>query len=87
MPYQIHFKSSAWKVFRKLRGEIRGRLSEAVLALGEDPRPPGSKRITGKRDFYRIRVGAYRVVYEIQDEALVVIIIKIGHRRDIYRDL
>lgn len=86
MHYEIQFKSSAWKAFQKFQGEARARLTEAIWELGEDPRPPGAVKLKG-RDFYRIRVGDYRVIYEIREQALVVLIIKVAHRRDVYRGL
>ena len=87
MPYEIQFKTSAWKVFRKLQGEVRGRVAEAILGLAEDPRPPNAKKLSGKADYYRVRVGDYRVIYEIHENVLVVLVIKIGHRGDVYRRL
>ena len=87
MSFEIQFKSSAWNSFRKLPGETRGRVAEAIWSLGEDPRPRGAIKLKGRRDFFRIRAGEYRVIYEIRDEALVVLIIKVGHRRDVYQGL
>ena len=85
--YEIQFKSSAWRVFKKLQGETRGRVTEAIWSLSEDPRPPGAVKLKGQRDLFRIRAGDYRVIYEIREQALVVLIIKVGHRRDIYQGL
>jgi len=87
MAYEIQFKSSAWKAFKKLQGETRGRVAEAIWALGDNPRPHGSVKLAGQRDLYRIRVGDYRVIYEIQEKALVVLIVKVGHRKDAYRGI
>lgn len=61
------------------------RLVEAIDKLAENPRPRGCKKLAGRYDLYRIRVGRYRVVYAIRDEVLVVVIVAIGHRRDVYR--
>ena len=85
--YEIKFKSSAWKAFRKLKGETRGRVAEAIWALGEDPRPRGAKKLAGQRDRYRVRAGDYRVIYEVHDKALIVLIVKVSHRREVYRGL
>ena len=87
MRYEVRFKASAWKAFRKLQGEIRGRVSEALLELAENPRPSGVKKLAGREPYYRIRVRDYRVIYEIQDQVLVVLILKVGPRRDVYRNL
>jgi mRNA interferase RelE/StbE len=60
----------------------------AIDALADDPRPSGCKKLTGGADRYRIRAaGAYRIVYELHDDRLIVIVIRIGHRRDVYRGL
>lgn len=87
MDYEIRFKASALKAFRKLHGEKRGRVAEAILRLAEEPRPTGSRKISGRRGLYRIRIGDYRVIYEVQHEVLVVLIIKVAHRREAYRKL
>lgn len=60
------------------------RIRDAVYALAEDPRPPGCVKLTG-REGWRIRVGDYRVVYEINDDSELVLTLHVGHRRDIYR--
>ncbi|MEW5948302.1 MAG: type II toxin-antitoxin system RelE/ParE family toxin [Thermodesulfobacteriota bacterium] len=56
----------------------------AIQGLSEDPRPSGVKKLTG-RNAWRIRVGNYRVIYEIQDNSLVVLVVSVGHRKEIYR--
>ena len=61
------------------------RLDRAILGLAATPRPHGSAKIHGEERQYRIRAGAYRIVYEVYDEALVVVVVRIGHRREVYR--
>lgn len=56
-----------------------------MLALPDDPFPPGSRKLSGHDDVFRIRVGVYRVVYDVSEATLVIIILKIGHRKDVYR--
>jgi len=56
-----------------------------MLALSDDPFPTGSRKLSGYDDVFRIRVGVYRVIYDVADAALVIIILKIGHRKDVYR--
>jgi len=56
-----------------------------MLALAEDPRPRGSKKLSGYEDVFRIRVGRFRVLYSVAKKRLVILILKIGHRRDVYR--
>lgn len=85
MQYEIHFKAPAQRALEKLERQARERLIEAIDSLAEDPRPAGCRKLRGKRDLYRIRVGAYRVVYQVRDEVLVVVVVAVGDRRDIYR--
>lgn len=66
--------------------EILRRVDAAILSLAHDPRPARAEKLTGY-DFYRIRVGDYRIVYQIEDDRLVIVVIRIGHRREIYRRL
>ena len=61
------------------------RLREAIDALAENPRAPGNVKLQGEGELYRVRVGDYRIVYQIQDAVLVVLVVQIGHRREIYR--
>lgn len=56
-----------------------------MRGLAENPRPIGSEKLTGSEDLHRIRVGDYRILYQIQDDALLVLVVKIGHRREVYR--
>ena len=84
--YRIEFAPSAYRAFGKLDPQIRNRLAPQISALADEPRPAGSKRLAGAEDLHRIRVGAYRIVYRIADDVLVVLVLKLGHRRDIYRE-
>lgn len=84
MSYQIQILRRAQKALARLPRKDYERTRGAILALAEEPRPPGSKKLTG-REGWRLRVGWYRVLYEIEDQIRVVQIIDIGHRRDIYR--
>ena len=61
-------------------------LKPAIFALGHNPRPLGCKKLTGPGDLYRIRVGEWRVVYTVEDSRLVVLVVRVGHRGDVYRD-
>lgn len=69
----------------RLHKAIQTRIVERIDGLAEEPRPPGATNVVGASDTYRIRVGDYRIVYEIQDAVLVVLVIRVGHRRDVYR--
>jgi mRNA interferase RelE/StbE len=82
--YKLLIKPSAVKELETIPARDRRRLATRIRSLASTPRPPGSEKLTGV-ELYRIRQGNYRVLYEIQDATRVVLVIKIGHRRDIYR--
>ena len=85
MPYAIEFSRRALRHFRSLPRQTQQRLQARIDALEENPRPSGAIKLQGRSDEYRIRVGSYRVIYEIKDDVLVVMVVDVGHRRDIYR--
>lgn len=85
MTYRIEIKLSARKALLALPHELRRRMGAALDALASDPRRPGTRKLTGSDLLYRLRVGDYRVVYEIHDDRLLILVVKVGHRRDIYR--
>ncbi|OOG21464.1 addiction module toxin RelE [Thioalkalivibrio denitrificans] len=85
--YRIEWKQSARKELRKLDRPLVSRLLKAIEPLAKEPRPPGSRRLLGSDHTYRIRVGEYRVVYSVLDSILIVQIVAVGHRRQIYRRL
>ena len=85
MPYQIEWKPSALKEFRRLPADIRAKVENAVGELADNPRPAGCRKIVGLECAYRIRVGTYRLIYEIQDNKLLVHVVRVRHRRDAYR--
>ena len=85
MPYRIEFTSSGTHDFSKLTDDVQQRLMPKIDALAHEPRPMGIQKLQGRVNRYRILVGDYRVVYEIQDRILVVLIVRIGHRREVYR--
>ena len=82
--FELRFKPSVAKDLRGIpKTEVR-RLLKRIEALTNDPRPAGSEKLTG-RDLYRIRQGVYRIVYSVDDAAVVIEVIKVGHRREVYR--
>ncbi|MGJ8634068.1 MAG: type II toxin-antitoxin system RelE family toxin [Luteolibacter sp.] len=83
--FRIEWRKSTRKDLRKIDRQVVPRIIDAVEALAENPYPAGSTKLTGSENAYRIRVGDYRVLYEIYDEELVVEVVKAGHRRDVYR--
>jgi mRNA interferase RelE/StbE len=85
--YTIQYKSSVKKELKKLNQSDRKSIVDKIEKLKKDPKPQGSAKLKGSTDLYRIRQGDYRVIYRIQNNVLVVLIIRIGHRRDIYKSL
>ena len=71
--------------FEKLDRQFQDRVRRAIEALADNPRPMSCVKLSGPEGWYRIRVGDYRIIYDIQDRHLVVIVIRIGHRREVYR--
>ena len=82
--YELRIKPSAVKELQALMIQDRRRIATRIQALAEDCRPPGCQKLTGG-DRYRIRQGVLRVLYEVDDTARTVTVVKIGHRRDVYR--
>ena len=81
--YRLVIKPSAVKEIEALPRQDRPRIVAKLSSLAQDPRPPGCERLSG-RDRYRLRQGDYRILYEIQDRDLDVVVVKVGHRRDVY---
>ena len=84
MPYQIIIKRSSEKELDSLYANIRRRIAERLLALEENPRPPGVRKLQGE-DTFRLRVGDYPALYTIDDQTKTVTIYTVGHRREVYR--
>ena len=83
--YRVFIKPSAVKEIEAIaQKKTRQQIVRRIRSLAEDPRPPGSKKLSG-RDRYRIRQGAYRIVYALEADALVVYVVRVGHRKDVYR--
>ena len=83
--YQIDWRSSARRELRDLPPRVIARIVDVVAGLRDDPRPTGCRKLRGSERTFRIRIGQYRVVYEVQDDRLIVLIIRVRHRRDVYR--
>ena len=85
--YKLRIKKSAAKELEAIsRKSDRQRVAKRIAALAEDPRPPGCKKLSGS-ERYRVRQGSYRIVYAIEDDELVVYVVKIGDRKSVYRGL
>jgi mRNA interferase RelE/StbE len=83
--YELVFKRSVAKDLRELPKADVKRILQRIRSLVDEPRPPGCEKLSGQ-ERYRIRQGVYRIVYEIDDHVLVVLIVTVGHRRDVYRN-
>jgi len=82
--YRLFIKPSAAKEIEALPKKERIRVIHRIQDLSEDPRPPGCEKLSGQ-DKYRVRQGQYRIVYSVSDKELVICVVKIGHRKDVYR--
>jgi mRNA interferase RelE/StbE len=83
--YRVRFKLSAAEAIRKLPKAHQRRVIAKAEALADTPRPPECKKLHGSDDFYRIRVGDYRIVYAVEDQDLVILVVRVGHRKEVYR--
>lgn len=83
--YEVQLTPSALRSLRKLQRPIQVRVAHAIDSLAVNPRPPGTTKLSGEDELYRVRVGDYRIIYSIEDRVLIVLVVAIGHRRDIYR--
>lgn len=83
--YRIRVSRTAERQIRKLPLDARARVARAVQGLAVDPFPTGCRKLTGYNDVYRVRVGPYRVLYSVNAGTLIVIVLKVGHRRHVYR--
>lgn len=81
--YKVVVKRSVAEDLRRLPKKQVGNILRRIEALGTEPRPRGAEKLTGQEK-YRIRQGVYRIVYEINDEEIVVVVVKVVHRRDVY---
>lgn len=83
--YRVTLAPSAARQLRKLDAQARRRVQAAVDLLAEEPRPPAATRLIGGAGEWRVRTGDYRIIYEIHDAELLVLVLRAGHRRDVYR--
>jgi mRNA interferase RelE/StbE len=83
--YRVFLERAAEKDLARLSSEVHDRVISAIRGLASDPRPPGCRKLFGSKNDWRIRVGDYRVVYEIADEIRIVRVNRVRHRREVYR--
>ena len=82
--YRVEFTTAAAKEVRKLDPQVRRRILTAIAGLEQDPRPAGVRKLAGFDDAWRVRIGDYRVLYEIVDEQVLVTVFRVAHRREVY---
>jgi mRNA interferase RelE/StbE len=87
MAYRVELKPSAQVALAKMPQPHRRRIAKRIDRLAENPRPRGVEKLAGVESLYRIRIGDYRVVYQIHDDVLLVLVVRIGGRGDVYRNL
>ena len=83
--YEIQFRKSVAKDLEPIPKQDVQRIVAAIAHLADAPRPPQSRKLSGSEK-YRLRCGVYRVLYEIQDDILVICVVKVGHRKEVYRN-
>ncbi len=81
--HRVELRPAAAKALRKLDPQVRGRIQGAIALLAQDPRPPAARALQG-RPGLRVRVGDYRIIYTVQDDILLVVVVTLGHRGEIY---
>jgi mRNA interferase RelE/StbE len=86
-PYRIEFANPAIKQLAKVPQNIRQRVSDRIETLALTPRPDGCKKPVDTESLYRLHEGDYRIIYQVKDDVLLVLIVRIGHRGDVYRNL
>jgi mRNA interferase RelE/StbE len=82
--YRVVFRKSVARDMRRIPSRDLRRILATIESLSEDPRPAGIEKLPG-RETYRVRQGDYRIIYEIKDEEVIVVVVKVGHRKDMYR--
>lgn len=87
MPYKVAFKPSAADALRRLPRKVQAQVIRKVESLAADPRPRGCTKLAGSELLWRVRAGDYRVVYEVRDDVLTVVVLKVAHRSHVYRGL
>ena len=83
--YRVGFSRPAERQFRALPAEVRRRIAPRVDALADAPRPRGTEKLEGGEDLYRLRVGDHRILCEIREQVLLILVVRVAHRREVYR--
>ena len=84
-PYRVEISRTAERQLKRLPPEDRRRVARAVAVLAIDPHPRGVRKLAGYDDVFRVRTGRYRIIYSVEKARLIILVLKIGHRKDVYR--
>lgn len=87
MAYTVELSKKAQKQLKTLPQSVQKRLNVEISALAAQPRPPGVKALQGTKGLLRLKVGDYRIIYTVEDDRLLVVVVKVGHRSKVYRQL
>lgn len=87
MAYALDLAPAAIRDLKRIPKDVRRSITQTIDTLAFDPRPQGCEKLEGASDLYRVRCGEYRVIYQVQDDVLVVLVVRARHRREVYRDL
>jgi mRNA interferase RelE/StbE len=82
--FSIEFTPAAARAFKKLNRDTQSRLAKTIDKLSSNPLPNGVKKLSGEENLYRIRVGDYRIVYQMKSKELIILVVRLGHRREVY---
>jgi mRNA interferase RelE/StbE len=87
MIFRIAIDSAALAFLEGLSAKLKRQICRRIDSLARDPRPPGCRKLSGSESLYRIRSGHYRIVYRIEQDRLMILIVRVGHRSDVYRNI
>jgi mRNA interferase RelE/StbE len=85
--YRVFVKPSVLKEMRRIPTTVARHLHARFVSLADDPFPPGSQKMQGHKQYYRIRLGSYRIVYEVATEIRIITVIRVAHRKEVYRKI
>jgi mRNA interferase RelE/StbE len=85
VPCRVELTPAAQRDLRSLDRPVLRRIDARIRSLAEEPRPPGAEKLAGESEVYRVRVGDYRILYQIHDAVLTVLVVRVRHRREVYR--
>ena len=86
MSYSVFLAPAAERQLKKLPSKVKAQIVPILRALANNPRPSGSAKLKGADDLWKIRKGTYRIIYQVQDEQLTILVVNIAHRKDVYKD-